>query len=278
MRGRLRTVSCTAALAWTLASPAAPAGAAPPDLERLRAEVARRPADAAAHFGLGAALPLPERKLEALEHLEKAIALDPANVRYGNDYRAACVRVKDHQRAIDFLEKQVAARQDVTALHLNLALAYVDKMPTPTLGIVGQGILSNKSIRELNVVLERTPASWEAMYGRAMNHLHWPKVLLHAPRAVEDFKTCLRLQAGIPAGKLKRHHLLPYLGLGDACVKNDRLAEARRAWKEAEKLFPGDPRLARRLGLTDQELRKFVDDERGLAKPIDTDLSFLWAP
>jgi len=264
--------------ALCVAAGAPPSGAGPPpDLDKLRAEAAQRPGDAAAHFGLGIALPLPERKQEALDHLEKAIALDPGSVKYGNEYRKTCVRVKEYDRSIAFFEKQVAARPDVRALHLNLALAYVDKMPFPALGIVGQGILSNRSIGELNKVLAMEPGSWAAMYGRAMNHLHWPKVLRHAPQAVEDFKSCLKLQAEIPKEKLRPHHLLPYLGLGDAYVKNDQLAEARSVWKEAQKLFPSDSRLAHRLTLDDADLRKLVDEERGLARPIDTDLSFLWS-
>ena len=262
---------------WLAACAALLGGAPPPDLDRLRADVTRRPGDAAAQFGLGIALPLPERKQEALAHLEKAIALEPGSVKYGNEYRKVCVRVKEYERSITFLEAQVEAHPDVQALHLNLALAYVDKMPVPTLGIVGQGILSNRSIGELNKVLQKEAGSWAAMYGRAMNHLHWPKVLRHAPQAIEDFRACLWLQAGVPPEKLRPHHLLPYLGLGDAYVKNDQLTEARSVWKEAQKLFPKDVRLAHRLAVGDEDLRQFVDEERGLARPIDTDLSFLWS-
>ncbi len=283
--GLVRAVAAgTAALAAAMGSAAIGAallGAAAPDsseIERRKAAVARRPGDAAAHFDLAAALPLPERKEEALGLFQRAIDLDPGNLKYGNEYRRACVRAGEHQRAIDFLEKEVAARPDVLALHLNLALAYVDKMPTAGLGIVGQGLLSNRSIRELNVVLERDPGSWAAMYGRAMNHLHWPKALMHASQAIEDFRTCLKMQSAVPAAKLRPHNLLPYLGLGDAQVKNGQLVEARQTWREAQKLFPGDPRLVKRLALGDDEIRKFVDEERGLARPIDTDLSFVWNP
>jgi tetratricopeptide (TPR) repeat protein len=166
----------------------------------------------------------------------------------------------------------------MAALHLNLALAYVDKMPTAGLGIVGQGLLSNRSIHQLDLVLESDPSSWAAMYGRAMNHLHWPRMLLHAPQAIAVFKTCLSLQSSVPVTGLRPHHLLPHLGLGDAYVKNGQIAEARETWQRALKLFPADPRLLRRLALDDDGLRKFVEDERGLAKPIDTDLSFVWNP
>jgi tetratricopeptide (TPR) repeat protein len=256
-------------------------GAAAPgasETERLKADVARKPGDAAAHFDLALALPIPDRKDEALGHFERAIDLDFKNLKYGNEYRRACVRAGEYQRAIDFLEKKVTAHADVAALHLNLAMAYVDKMPTAGLGIVGQGLLSNRSIRELDLVLEREPGSWAAMYGRAMNHLHWPKVLMHASRAIEDFQACLKLQSGIPSGKLRPHHLLPYLGLADACVKNGQIDETRKTLLEAQKLFPGDPRVAKRLALGDDALKKFVEDERGLARPIDTDLAFVWNP
>lgn len=218
------------------------------------------------------------RAAGSLDRLEEMIRLEPENLRHGNEYRKACVAAGQHQRAIDFLERQVAKVPDSTALRLNLALAYVDKMPTPGLGIVGQGLLSNRSIRELNAVLEREPSSWVAMYGRAMNHLHWPRMLRHAPMAVEDFRACLTLQAGVPPRDLKPHHLLPWLGLGDAQVKNGSPGEARAAYAEAARLFPGDPRPARRQGLDDAALAAFVEEERGLARPIDTDLTFVWSP
>jgi len=281
-----RAVAACAAAARAMAAGAAltcaalMAMAAPDstEIDKRLAAVARQPGSAAAHFDLAETLAPAGRKEEALGHFERAIALDPGNLRYGNEYRSACAQAGEAQRAIDFLEKEVAAHGGVMALRLNLALAYVDKMPYPGYGIVGQGLLSNRSIRELTIVLEREPGSWAAMYGRAMNHLHWPRALMHSSQAIDDFKACLRMQSGVPAAQLRPHNLLPYLGLGDAQVKNGRLDDARRTWKDAHRLFPGDPRLAKRLSLDDDALKKFVDEERGLARPIDTDLSFVWNP
>lgn len=263
-----------------LGCPERPAGpAAPPSPS---AAAAGSPSGPAGHdsrtFLDASALARGGRWEESLDHYEAAIREEPENLRYGNEYRKACVQAGEHQRAIEFLERQVAASPEVTALRLNLALAYVDKMPTPGLGIVGQGLLSNRSIRELNAVLEREPTSWVAMYGRAMNHLHWPRMLRHAPMAIEDFRACLDLQAGVPRQGLKPHHLLPWLGLGDAQVKNGSPGEARAAYAEAARLFPGDPRPARRQALDDAALAAFVEEERGLARPIDTDLAFVWSP
>jgi len=271
---RIRAVAACLACLVSLGA----AGPAQDDVARLRMVVAEHPEDARAHFDLATALPLPAGKDEALREFERAIEGDRANPRYGNQYRRACVLAWEYQRCIDFLEKESDAHPEVAALHLNLALAYVDMMPTPGLGIVGQGLLSNRSIHQLDLVLESDPGSWAAMFGRAMNHLHWPRMLLHAPSAIADFKSCLGLQASVPRSGMRPHHLLPYLGLGDAYVKNSQIAEARQTWQGALKLFPSDPRLVRRLALDDDGLRKFVEEERGLAKPIDTDLSFLWTP
>lgn len=245
------------------------------DPEHLRIAVAEDPENARAQFELALALADGDHKDEALAYFEQAIALDPDDLRYGNRYRRICVNSATQQRAIDFLEAQVKQHPNSVTLHLNLALAYVDKMPTAGLGIVGQGLLSNRSIGELNRVLELTPDSWVAMYGRALNHLHWPSALRHAPRAIEGFKSCLRLQESISPEALEPHHLLPYLGLGDAFVKNDEIDEARKIWQAAAALFPGDSRLVHRQRLTNETLRAFVRDERGLEKPIDTDLTFL---
>jgi hypothetical protein len=112
-----------------------------------------------------------------------------------------------------------------------------------------------------------------------MNHLYWPKVLLHAPKSVEAFQKCLALQKATieKTGKSHPHFIRTYLGLGDAYVKDKKFENARAIWREAQTFFPGNPYLKQRLEITDDKaLTAFVDDVRGLGSMVNTDLSILW--
>ncbi|MHC4067726.1 MAG: CRTAC1 family protein, partial [Planctomycetota bacterium] len=123
------------------------------------------------------------RRAAALSELEKAIQLDPNALLYSNTYRAL-VRRCGHvyfDRSIRFFEDLVEKHPQAIMPRLNKALAYVDKMPYPKLGIVSQGKLSNKSLAELDNILQLDPQCWTAKFIRGMNHLHWPRKLGHAP-------------------------------------------------------------------------------------------------
>ena len=71
--------------------------------------------------------------------------------------------------------------------------------------------------------------------------------------------------------------MLPYVGLGDALVKEGRHDDARRVWEEAQALFPDEARLKERLALDDDgALTEYIDRIRGLGVVVDTDLSIFW--
>ncbi len=254
-----------------------------PSLAELESRLAKNPNDADAHYELGLTLAMKGDVDSALTHLERATHLVPKELKYGNAYRMMCIKFRQIDRGIKFLEKSVEemekANQDIPELRLNLALAYVDKMPSSDIGIVTQARLSTKSIRQLEDVLAKQPDSWAGTYALGMNHLYWPKALRHAPKSIEAFQRCLAIQEKVikETGEPKPHFVRGYLGLGDAYVKDKKFDEARGVWRSAEAHFPDDPHLKQRLALTDDKtLGKFVDKERGLGVVVDTDLTILW--
>lgn len=255
-------------------------------IEKLQAYLAENPDDAVAQHDLGVLLDKAGQKDEALTHLEMAIQLDPGNIDYSNFYR---MRIREYghryfDRSIQFFENMVREHPQMIELRLNKSLSYIDKIPYPKLGIVGQGILSNKSIAELDTILSIDPECWTALYARAMNHLHWPRMLRHAPLAIEDFKKLIAMQKSWGPKKQKPYFVLTYVALGDAYVKNRAVdwegmfTKARATWREGLSVYPNDPELKKRLSLTDEELVKLIRKVRGLEDPIDTDLSILWRP
>ncbi len=227
------------------------------------------------------------RKSAALGELERAIELAPESLDYSNTYRML-VRRYGHlffDRSIRFFEDLVEKRPKLVMPRLNKALAYVDKMPYPKLGIVRQGILSNKSLEELDTILEIDPECWTAKFIRGMNHLHWPRMLGHAPLAIKDFSELINLQDSLPVEKQRPYFALAYVGLGDSYVKNrgkgleENLALARSAWELGLGEYPDSPELKSRLQLakkSTEELVKFIRQLRGLEDPVDTDLSHVW--
>jgi tetratricopeptide (TPR) repeat protein len=227
------------------------------------------------------------RKSAALGELERAIEMRPDKLLYANTYRTL-VRRYGHlyfDRSIRFFEDLVERQPKLIMPRLNKALAYVDKMPYPKLGIVRQGILSNQSLAELDLILEMDPRCWTAKFVRGMNHLHWPRKLNHAPHAIVDFQELIAMQQKYPPAKQRDYFALAYVCLGDAYVKNreqgfeENIERAAEVWREGLRRYPDSPELKKRLELlqsSTDELIEYIQRLRGLEDPVDTDLSRVW--
>lgn len=251
-------------------------------IAELKATLERGGGDASAHHSLGLQLASRQDRASALAHLEMAAEKTPDDLRFGNDFRLSCARFGEYDRNIRFFERLVERNGPAPEPQLQLALAYVDKMPDHMMGIVGQSKLSNRSISRLTKVLSNEVAlgneqtHWAALYALGLNHLYWPKALRHAPIAIETFERCIEFQKTMKDPS-SAFFVLPYVALGDAHVKDGRHEEARAIWRDAQGRFQDDPRLRERLAVaSDAELTKYMDTVRGLGIPVDTDLSILW--
>lgn len=254
---------------------------------QLRQAVERNPADPSSRYAFALLLDRRGRRSAALSELEKAIELDVDSLQYSNTYRLF-VRRYGHL----YFDRSIRFFEDLTELHprslmprLNKALAYVDKMPFPKLGIVSQGKLSNKSIAELDRILELDANCWAAKFIRGMNHLHWPRKLGHAPLAIKDFTELIAMQKTFPTERQRGYFALGYVALGDAYVKNreegleENLAKAREVWEEGLKEYPNSDELRKRIELYNKskgELIAYIRKLRGLEDPVDTDLTRVW--
>jgi tetratricopeptide (TPR) repeat protein len=216
----------------------------------------------------------------AIAYLRAAVLAVPDNLRYANDYRLA---LRDHGRYSDeeaFFMQQVHALKTAKA-HLNLALAYVDEMrncPHPPDGLVCQAQLSNHSIDELNIVLVAQPNNVIARYARGLNHLYWPTLMGHLPRAQVDLQYAVALTKPLSSLGLGRAFIpQAYTALGDAFAKDGQTDAARNIWLNGLQVTPNAPILEKRLAIPQNQL---VDDEsgslRGLGVPVDTDIALFW--
>ena len=60
---------------------------------------------------------------------EKTVAADPENLEAGAEYRQLMIAGSQFDRSIEFFEKLAKGRTPGADLDLNLALAYIDKIP-----------------------------------------------------------------------------------------------------------------------------------------------------
>jgi tetratricopeptide (TPR) repeat protein len=254
---------------------------------KYKQAVTANPTDPKVRFEFARLLDEHERRTSALRELERAVQMEPDRLLYANTYRTL-IRRYGHlyfDRSIRFFESLVDRHPEKLMPRLNKALAYVDKMPYPKLGIVGQGILSNKSLAELDRILEIDPKCWTAQFIRGMNHLHWPRSLGHAPLAIRSFEELIVLQNSFAPEKRLDHFALAYIALGDSHVKNratgleESLGKARKAWQEGLAEFPESDELHNRMQLLDtspDELIRYIRRLRGLEDPVNTDLVAVW--
>ena len=206
----------------------------------------------------------------ALSSLEAAIAEDPDNLRYGNDYRQAIIRSKQFDRALDFFQKKVAGSPKAANLHLNYGFAYVDKIPVA--GSITQVILANNALSEFTRALELQP-SWIAYYTRGESYLFWPKIFNRASAGVADLENALEIQKREPR---RSYHVKTFIALGDGYWKTDQMQKARDIWQEGLRAFPENQQLKERLRLQGEELKRTIEIGFDPARRVDTDLKELW--
>ncbi len=213
-----------------------------------------------------------------LSDMEQRLRTRPGRFGFASIYRARCAMYDQHDRAIDFLVKLVADKPEDQRTRIELGCAYVDKIPTcgGLAAIVSKGTLARKSLDHFDKVIVDHPSMWVAVYCRGMNHLHWPRALLHSDDAVRDFQRCIELQKLDASSTMRPYFVRTYVALGDAHTKTKKYDEARRAWRDGLAGFPESAELKERLAINDNRaLLKYVESKRSLQQPIDTGLSFL---
>ena len=227
-----------------------------------------------------------------LAEMETMLRGRPQAYGVASTYRSHCATYGRHDRAINFFLQLVSEKPDDWRSRVELGCAYVDKIPTcgGMAAIVSKGTLARKSLDQLDQVIAdlsqlvgprltgRGPDAdlWVGYYTRGMNHLHWPRALLHSDAAAADLARCIELQRKSESAGPENYFVRTYVALGDAFAKAKKYDRARDAWRQGTKLFTASRELKERLSITDDSaLLKYVESKRSLEQPIDTGLSFL---
>ena len=213
-----------------------------------------------------------------LTALEAALRNSLATFRLPSDYRAGCAQQQEYDRAIKFFRDVVAAQPGNWRAHLELACAYIDKIPAckGVTALMSQGSLASKALEQADLVVSLQTNLWVSYYARGLNHLNWPRAFRHSEAAIADLTRCLEIQEkqGGPAGR--PYYLRVHVALGDACTKAGKYPEARAAWQRGLRAFPDADELRTRLATKDANAQlAWVESQRSLDKPVDTSLAFL---
>lgn len=216
---------------------------------------------------------------QALGYLRAAVQSDGENLLYANDFRLALRDNKRYNDEENFFSDQLKISDTATA-NINLALTYVDQMrtcPLPPDGLVCQAQYSSRSISILDQVLARDPYNIIARYARGLNHLYWPKLMGHLPKAQDDLSYAVALAH--PLRSLSKGFAADaYTALGDVFAKDGQVDTAHNVWLNGLQYVPNSGLLESRLAIPREKL---ADDEsgslRGLGVYVDTNIALFWA-
>lgn len=215
-----------------------------------------------------------------LSYLRAAAQSIPDNLRYSNDYRLALRDHKLYTDEITFFSLQ--AQKVVTAnTAISLALTYVDEMrscPPPPDGLVCQAQNSSRSISELDKVLEQHPYNIIAHFARGLNHLYWPSLMGHLPRAETDLEYAVALTQvqGVIGNAFS---IQAYVALGDVFAKGGQISQARNIWLNGKLANANATNLDQRLSIPNDQLVNAENNTlRGLGVYVDTNIAIFWQP
>jgi hypothetical protein len=206
--------------------------------------------------------------VEEMAVLERQLASDPENLHAAAAYRQLAIAAGAYDRAIKQLEA-LSRRPGAGAVSfLNLALAYVDKVPVS--GAIRQVYLGRDAINAATRSIAIAPTDL-AYLVRGLVNLYYDKFVFHrTDKGVADLEQARLLAAAhVRAPFVVRI----YVALGDGYWRLDQPARARRIWQEGADLFPQSVPLHERLTSPAEALRGLIGRTLDADVRVDTTLS-----
>ena len=149
-----------------------------------------------------------------IDTLEQAVAADPENLKLGADYRQLAIAERAFDRSIDLFEKLAKRKGSGPGVQINLAFAYVDKVPTS--GDIRRLYLGRDAMNALTRSIALRPTVL-AYYVRGVINLFYNAFIFHrADKGVSDLTTALGMVDGRTPAPLVRRR--PAVEIGRAHV------------------------------------------------------------
>jgi tetratricopeptide (TPR) repeat protein len=202
-----------------------------------------------------------------LKELEQAVAADPENLLLGAGYRQMTIATGLFDRAIDCFRKLAKANGSGPNVKVNLALAYVDKVPTA--GDIRRLYLGRDAMNALTEVIAVRP-SVLAYYLRGRINLYYNRFIFHrTDKGVADLTQALSLVTPDTPRPLVAQ---TYAALGDGYFRLENLSKAREVWSMGLAACPDDAGLKTRLENDGQALLEVVTAALSAGRRSDTSL------
>jgi tetratricopeptide (TPR) repeat protein len=208
-----------------------------------------------------------------LAALERAISADPENMTLGAEYRQAVIASGNFDRSIDFFEKLAKRKECGPHLYVNLALAYVDKVPTA--GDIRRLYLGRDAMNALTKAIEKDPTVL-AFYLRGLINLYYNTFIFkRTGKGVADLNTAASMiTADTPPTLVAR----VYVALGDGYFRLSNLPKAREIWSAGASKFPGNDAFRERLEKSGEPLADVVTTALSAGRRSDTSLNGIYVP
>lgn len=202
-----------------------------------------------------------------LDDLERGIVRDPENLALAADYRQLAIQAGAYDRSIKLFERLSKRRDAGANAFMNLALAYVDRVPAS--GAIRQVFLGRDAIDALTKSIARQPNDL-AYLVRGVINLFFDKAIFHrVDKGVADLEEARRLSAAHPHAA---YVVRIYTSLGDGYFRLDQPQKAREIWRAGQQAFPSDEGLRRRLNASDADARGIIAHVLDADVRVDTSL------
>jgi len=205
-----------------------------------------------------------------IDALERAVSAEPENLKLAADYRQRAIAERAFDRSIDLFERLAKRKGSGPGVHISLAFAYVDKVPTS--GDIRRLYLGRDAMNELTKSIALRPTVL-AYYVRGVINLFYNAFIFHrADRGVADLTTALgMIDASTPTPLVLR----VYTALGDGYVRLQNVPKAREVWTAGLTKFAGAPELKSRLAAQGEALEDIVTTALSAGRRLDTTLNGL---
>jgi hypothetical protein len=206
--------------------------------------------------------------LGGLDQLERAVMTDPENLQIAAEYRQHAIAAADFDRPIAVLGKLAKRANSGPNIHISLALAYVDKVPSS--GDIRRLYLGRDAMSALTRSIAMRP-SVLAYYIRGVINLFYNSFIFHrTDKGVADLTRALAMATADTPPALV---LSVYTALGDGYSRLENLAKAREVWTAGLVRFPDQAGLTTRLTKQGVELEDVVTTALTASRRMDTTLA-----
>ena len=203
-----------------------------------------------------------------LDALERRVQSDPESLQVAAEYRQQVIAAGAYDRAIALFERLSKRPGAGAHAFVNLALAYVDKVPVS--GSIRQALLGRDAIRALSRSIALAPSEL-AFFVRGLINLYYDRAIFHrTEQGVADLEEARRLTVTARADAPYMPRILQTLG--DGYFRLDQRDKARQMWRDGLALAPDNEPLRRRLAASDDGARSIIAHALNADVRVDTSL------